>query len=348
MEGTETIGQGEGTQENPVYINEYLTKAGTLTKPYKAPRKARESARLYWCFTLNLNVEHDDHPQLDWEEFDNLKYGIYQLEMAATGQPHYQGYVEFNYPGKRLTALKKILPRAHWEERRGSAEQARVYCTPTKGVCDEHDPTYLDGPWETGKWEPQSQGKRNDLNEIVDMIKRGNNSMDILNAYPGQFVRYHSGITKAMSVIDMSRPRVTTPEVIFCYGEPGTGKSFWAGHSCPTADQYWKYPDKWWDGYRQQGTIILDDFTGWLPYHEWLRLCDGNPLTPEIKGAHTSINSPRIIITSNFLPTEWWKKITVNSEAILRRITKFLVFENKGEEPAEFGTYAQMLTYLYQ
>ena len=45
---------------------------------------------------------------------------------------------------------------------------------------------------------------------------------------------------------------------------------------------------KWWDNYAQEEIIILDEFYGWLPYCEMLRLLDRYPCQVETKGG--SIN----------------------------------------------------------
>lgn len=52
-----------------------------------------------------------------------------QLEKCpTTGKLHYQGYCRFPKT-KTIVALKKILPLAHWENRRGSHKQAYDYVT---------------------------------------------------------------------------------------------------------------------------------------------------------------------------------------------------------------------------
>lgn len=57
-----------------------------------------------------------------------LDYAVYGREIAPeTGTLHCQGFCIFK-KDQRLSALKKILPRAHWEKCNGTVEQNIAYC----------------------------------------------------------------------------------------------------------------------------------------------------------------------------------------------------------------------------
>lgn len=83
----------------------------------------------HWCFTLN-NFCEKHKEGLDWKALgeDVVRYAVWQLERGGGGgeggHEHVQGYVELNKPGR----FKTILGGAHFETRKGSREQARVYC----------------------------------------------------------------------------------------------------------------------------------------------------------------------------------------------------------------------------
>jgi len=78
-----------------------------------------------WCFTLN-NPTADDDKCEDWDPL--TKYMIVGQEVGEEGTPHWQGYVEF-LKEKRLTALKALIPRAHWEKCKGTPWQNFQYCS---------------------------------------------------------------------------------------------------------------------------------------------------------------------------------------------------------------------------
>ena len=75
-----------------------------------------------WCFTLN-NPTAEDDPRT-WE---GTAYVTWQLEEGEDETPHYQGYLVMDKK-VRLSSMKKINERAHWEKRLGTQQQAIDYC----------------------------------------------------------------------------------------------------------------------------------------------------------------------------------------------------------------------------
>uniref|UniRef100_UPI0040487C94 hypothetical protein n=1 Tax=Roseivirga sp. TaxID=1964215 RepID=UPI0040487C94 len=75
-----------------------------------------------WCFTLNnpLDTERIDPDLCD--------YMIAGEEVGDQGTRHFQGYCEFT-SRKQLSAVKKILPRAHWEVAKGTPYDNFIYCS---------------------------------------------------------------------------------------------------------------------------------------------------------------------------------------------------------------------------
>jgi len=64
-----------------------------------------------------------------------------QLEKGEEGTPHVQFFLNYKKPGKRLAALKKHDPQAHFEPV-GIDNGASDYCL--------KEATRLEGPWEFG------------------------------------------------------------------------------------------------------------------------------------------------------------------------------------------------------
>lgn len=110
------------------------------------------------CFTVNNPTD----AAIAWPS--NVHYGVYQLERGNNGTRHWQGYAEFSTP-MRLEALKRWLPTAHFEGRRGTKQQARDYCM--------KEDTRIEGPWEHGDNNWAEQGKRNDIIDMRDAIAAG-------------------------------------------------------------------------------------------------------------------------------------------------------------------------------
>jgi len=55
------------------------------------------------------------------------KYIVFGYERGEEGTPHLQGYVHLSTQ-KTLSAMKKFIPRAHLEPRRGTIDEAVDYC----------------------------------------------------------------------------------------------------------------------------------------------------------------------------------------------------------------------------
>jgi len=83
--------------------------------------RARDCPHRNWCFTLN-NPAADDLAAVaalnEREDVGRLAVGD---EVGESGTPHLQGYLRMAR-AQRLAAMKKILPRAHWEPRKARHE----------------------------------------------------------------------------------------------------------------------------------------------------------------------------------------------------------------------------------
>jgi hypothetical protein len=78
-----------------------------------------------WCFTIN-NYTEPDIACLDEIDANYIIYGKETGEAEET--PHLQGYVQLKKK-MRLTGLKKLIPRAHWEKAKGDATSNVKYCS---------------------------------------------------------------------------------------------------------------------------------------------------------------------------------------------------------------------------
>ena len=90
-----------------------------------------------WVFTLN-NYKPEELPFVgeqngssNWDDMQwknsKIVYVGYAVERGEKGTPHLQGLIVFHRP-VGLKTLKALNSRAHWEEMRGTFDEARVYC----------------------------------------------------------------------------------------------------------------------------------------------------------------------------------------------------------------------------
>lgn len=266
----------------------------------------------YWLFTIN-NPNEEDIPTT-WE----YRYLVYQKEKGDSGTEHYQGYVIFKN-NQRLSAVKKINVRAHWEIRKGTHEQAYAYCT--------KEETRVEGPFVFGD-EPK-QGRRTDLEEATTHLLETRNVMENKQLYPSVWVRYPRGMNDLLTY--PPRDHNIAPIVTWIYGPTGSGKTRMV---YDTEKDIYPAPFnmKWWNGYTQQETVLIDDFRSHrMMFSDLLVLLDRYPLQLETKGGFIQFNSPKIYITSAFSPSEIYDKSDEDMKQLLRRITRIINLSYKGE-----------------
>jgi len=241
-----------------------------------------------YCFTsYNMEFEPEKHS-------DVLQYASWQHEKGDKNDHlHIQGYVECINKVDFKT-IKKILPSgAHIEKRKGTQKQAIDY------TCKKD--TQVEPGWEWGT--QHKQGARNDLEKVKKMIEEGKKIEEIATENTMEFLKFHSGIEKYIKI--KQKKRTTMPDVFIIWGDAGKRKTKQVYDEYD--DIYSKGDNKWWNGYEQNKCLLIDDYDDeWcLKRNELLKLLDRYPYQGETKGGFTEINSPVIIITSNFNPTTW-------------------------------------------
>lgn len=260
-----------------------------------------------WCWTRIIN-EQTVNQLINYSDtignHTDVRYCIFQLERCpSTQRLHLQGYMELN-KSCRMAHVKEILQdtTVHLEVRRGSRDEARDYC--------RKEESRIEGPFESGTWNKSGSGNRTDLTEIKDKIEAGSTLVDIVSEHFTDYVRYSSGIEKAMFQLRKGiANRIRDVTVICLYGATGTGKTRHAFESFGEKGGF--ILDKvgsqlWFDGYQMEDTLVIDDFDNWIPFRMLLRLLDRYPVRLNVKGSTTWAFWTKVYITSNVHPKYWF------------------------------------------
>lgn len=208
-----------------------------------------------------------------------------------------QGYIEFTKKKRPSWLKNNVSKKAHFEPRRGTAEQARDYC--------RKDESRVSGPYECGTWAPTTPGQRTDLEAAIDTLKR-DGLKRVAEEHPELLLKYSRGF-QTLALFTAPRRR-HPPTVSLYYGKTGTGKTRAAYDEYP--DLYRKPPGHtWFDGYSNEECLLLDDFSGAasktrLDY--LLQLLDRYPIQLEVKGGHCQLLATTIIVTTNIHPCQWY------------------------------------------
>nr|QJI53692.1 MAG: replication-associated protein [Cressdnaviricota sp.] len=141
-----------------------------------------------WCFTLNNYSVVQNHEAF----FSNLgDYGIQVqryvvgYERGGAGTPHLQGYVELCRT-QRLSYVRQIYDRAHWEAARGTAKQNYTYCTKSG---------YF---FRSGDWEGTISRRQKGSDHVRDVIKTLYKDPADRAKYSAQYVRCKRSIDEVL------------------------------------------------------------------------------------------------------------------------------------------------------
>lgn len=264
--------------------------------PPTAPTRAH-------CWTsYNLDVL-DDWDQ-KFSSDGHVKYCIAQVEQCPdTGRLHVQGYIEYDAP-RRGRGLQRLLAddTAHYEPRNGTRVQAANYC--------RKPDTRVWGPYEWGSFEWQQPGTRADLERLREAVERGDPILDIARDNFSDWCRHHRAVDRYRFLVQQANTALRTVRVTLISGPTGAGKSYRAWEMAPDGHRLGA-PNVsggavWFDGYDGHDTLIIDDFSGWVPYRLFLQMLDPYPLTVPVKGGNVRAVWSHVIVTSIMPPHLWY------------------------------------------
>lgn len=282
-----------------------------MPKTQKNPKLRR------WVFTLN-NPTLTEQELLEALKSDvHVTYAHFQREQGKQGTEHYQGFILLKV-SQRLSYCKKLIPRAHFEPMGGSLQQNIAYCSKEEGR--------VSGPYTCG--ELPSQGKRNDIVQGIALIQEGASFTSVVQECPSW--RAYPKAYEKIQFESLAPRNVTTEEGVRCewwFGTTGIGKSRRAHHLFPQA-HYKEGTTKWWDGYRGEDTIVVEEFSSKITLTNLLRLCDRYGYRAETKGGHTEIQATTIILISNDPPWFFYPNASTARHDALRRRVKLKHFKH--------------------
>lgn len=257
----------------------------------------------HWCFTLNNYNEEDRKAILAWE---HTSYCIVGKEVGDSGTPHLQGYVRFKTK-KRFTALKKLLPTAHWEVAKGNPRQNYEYCS-KEGDFEETGELPISKAGKTCQeryahaWQCAVEGNLDDIDPDIRL-------------------RHYRTLQQVMCDHMEPIPRLPETSGMWIFGPTGSGKSTLARKIGEEAGGYYlKACNKWWDGYAGEDVVIIEDIDpnhACLGHHIKL-WCDSHDFIAEKKGTSIRIRPKKVIITSQY-PIEAIFTDYETQQAIARR-----------------------------
>lgn len=257
-----------------------------------------------------LTIPHQDFiPYLP----PNVSYIKGQLEQGTdTGYIHWQVLVHFS---RKVTCakVKEVFGTScHVEITRSDAANDYVW----------KEDSRVGHQFELGKL-PFKRNSKADWDQVLDSVKKGKFEevpSDILIRCYGNLKKIH---------VDSLTPTEQEKQVYVFWGTTGSGKSRRAWSEAGL-QAYPKDPmSKFWDGYRGQEHVVIDEFRGAISISHILRWLDRYPTIVEVKGSSVVLNCKTIWITSNISPDQWYPDLDDETKrALRRRFTQVVHFDN--------------------
>lgn len=240
-----------------------------------------------------------------------------------SGLLHLQGFIHLKKK-QRLNKLKPFFNGiAHWEPKsdKSKISQASDYCK-KEGDFVEFGTRPPDdiGEIQVNRWAIARQSAENgDFGRIDDQIYL---------AHFRNIVAIRARATQDVHVLP-------EPSGLWLHGVPGSGKSRKARSL--TSTTYLKGANKWWDGYEDQETVVIEDLD---KSHSWMAnlikcWTDVYPFSAEVKGGVIQIRPKNIVITSNYSIEEIFGENPVDVLAIKRRCKREFFPFAYGSTPTE-------------
>jgi len=281
------------------------------------------SRRRAWCFTLNNPTENEIEGVR--EGLQAALRGCFGHEVAESGTPHLQGYLEFKH-AVTLTSCKKRIgsDRAHLEVRRGTPFEAWSYCA-------------KDGQFEEWGDAPLEDEDPNDSWGLaLRMLEEGGNVLDVLRRWPGH-IRSIGALERAKVAIENAETGVwRNLEVTYISGEPGCGKTRMVmeneGYGAVYRVRKGNNP---WDGYDGQEAVLFDEFRSDFKLAAMLEWLDGYPVALPARYTDRIAKFTRVYIVSNWTLKEQYPTVQesdpITWQALLRRIHQVFRMDGEGE-----------------
>lgn len=288
----------------------------------KVPEKVR------WFVMTNWNLNSRDEYVKIMEEH-GIKYLAYGEEVAPdTGTLHHQCFMYFkNLRRHNKKALNKI--GNWWGEKHNFVDRMIAGINCNEKYCSKDKKYHEIG-------EMPKQGARKDLDEVKDEILEGMSVDDIVLDNPILFHQYGRTLERIELIRMRNTWRTEMTEGIWICGKAGYGKDHqWQKDYNPKTHFRKDLEVEWWDGYKQQDTVVLSEFRGHhMRWSTLLALVDKNAHFVKWRNRESvPFMSKKVIITSVLDPIDCYKGKQNNEEweQFFRRFKVYKILEKHGE-----------------
>lgn len=272
-----------------------------------------------WVATIwNVDNTKEFYEDIVARKLNGVTFIAYGEEITPTTQRrHHQAF--FYTKVQRRTSEGVIMKLATmWGPTHSYIRMMRGNFCQNKKYC-EKDGLYT----EIG--EKPKMGRRCDLNEVKDMILDGEITVrEIAKVDPICYHQYGRTMHFLESIYAEEHYRTWMTKGVWIYGVSGSGKTHDARNNydafTPNTHYVKCLQEKYWDGYRGQEVVILEDFRGEYDINHIANWVDKGMCLLPIKGKPgVQMLAKTFVITSIFHPRDLWPESNEPMEQIYRR-----------------------------
>ncbi|AXL65937.1 replication-associated protein [Circular genetic element sp.] len=243
-------------------------------------------------------------PESSWKpdflQSDPVVYAVGQHELSDGGYAHVHALIWF--ARKQSLVAVRALSAGNWELSRSSAAESYVW----------KDETAVQGSRFQFGSKPVLRSSKRDWDAIWLSATLGR-----VDEIPAS-IRISSYRAIKSIAADHMVPAAMERSISVFWGSTGTGKSRRAWEEAGTR-AFPKDPNtKFWDGYRDQNHVVIDEFRGVVNISHVLRWFDRYPVIVEVKGGAVPLQATKIWITSNLHPRDWYPTLDVSTQEAFR------------------------------
>lgn len=297
-----------------------------------------------WQITINnideIGIDFDNLKNIIKKRWPAVEYFCYCEEVGKeTGKRHWHIFIK-HANGINGSSILKVFPGAHLEYCVGTCKKNRDYIY-KEGSYEgsEKEDTRQEGmQYEFGECPEESQGQRNDLIELRELIKTGKSNAEIysINA---QYLKYANSIDKIRLDIlsDKNGNEWRDIEVTYIEGATGTGKTRGIVESYGYRNIWRIVKDDYsWNGYVDQDVAVFEEFRNTFAFTDMLNFLDGHPVQGRAMHGFRQLGYKNVFMCSNWRLDEQYKNIQEEHprdwQAFLRRINKVIIREKAGDK----------------
>lgn len=173
----------------------------------------------------------------------------------------------------------------------GTQDEAIAYCSKPE--------SRVEGPWQWGT-PSKGQGARSDLTQLAERVRDGASLTTIANEAPAHYVRYWKGLQALESACYKRVWRNVQGTSLWGETRVGKTKLVYDTHGFENVYALANESPAWFDNYRGEAVLLIDEFAFELGRSALLKILDGYPLQCQVKGGFVYARWTRVYLVSNY------------------------------------------------